>query len=405
MSYDLEIAIQLKPEQVHLDEFLASRKDVVQDGKFGVELHSAILRLNPGTPSEAFVEVSAPSRVFEPGDLDEGLAAAVPDAEWLMQMGVPGFDREGVKLALALAQHFAERCQGAVLDPQVGRVVWPPASAQKPQAPPSRERIRCIMLAWYFTPSRLSPREAPLFLATLRRTFPEAVPTRFGKYEPLQGKLEPGDDGPFVEAWSSTETDVLGDLTVKCKRPCFGGSIFLTKRGPSRRGEAKARRIKLDFDGRTIEADEHRLEALVNLFVELSRSMGAFFAHGYVVRGVVGGRGGIGFDSKTEQYPVPNGWWWGIPPTPTWLAWFGQPYRSLVEPALQRPEATAFDEGVLLRLGQQPADYDNVKDVALRLPANLLAGMQKSTTTLPNGKQASTWGWQAKPAEFIPPLE
>lgn len=363
-----------------------------------------VLHKTTGPRSEVVVEVAPPAQVFELDDLDEELAAAVLAPRWVLGMGVPGFPAEGIRLAKALARFIAEKCQGAVLDPQEGRVIWPKGKPLRFIPPAQEETISEVRLAWFLPPSKSDVKTAETLLRALGRQCPEARPVRFGGFEPLQGRLEPDEDEPFLDAWRMLRSDPLGSLFFSSRSPCFGGSVFLPHGGIKRPGKAERAEISLDFDGRAICGDERWRETLVSLFVELSKALGAFYAQGYVERGVVFSRGRIWISSSTEHYPLPGGGWWGIPSTPTWLAWFGTAYKPLVQDSLRRQEAFPYPEGIFLRLGTEPADLDQLRGVQLNLPARLLAGVVGGTITAPDGKVIGFSSYEAIPAEFVPDL-
>jgi len=405
LSYDLTIATLEKPTQVHLEEFVASRRELALEGQLRGELSNVIITVRGLLRSEAVIEVFFPAKATEPEDLDGGLAAFVSTPCWLTEIGVPGFTEKGIQVAKELARRIAERCQGAVLDPQVGSVIWPEIRQEPPSS--KKERIREINLEWYLPPNKAKEHTARSFLAALRTQIPEAVPVRFGKFEPLQGRLEPGDDAPFLAAWSDSARDPLGMLILKSKKPCFGGSINLPGVRPPRPGDRPVVEISLQFDGRIVCTDESWRERVVSLFIELCKSLHPFYARGYVLRNVIASRGSTAFDAESESFPsgAIRGSWCGIPPTPTWMSWFGGPYPDLVRESLENFLRTESSEGIFVRLGTEPIDFDHLRATGLNLPTRLLAKHEiRPTVTLPNGREVKILGADVKPAEFIPEL-
>lgn len=407
VSYDLTIATREKPVQLHLQEFVASRSGLTLEGRLGEEFSNVIITVRDMPGSDAVVEVYSPVRATESEDLDEGLAALVTPPCWLTELGVPGFTKRGIEVAKELARHIADTCQGAVLDPQVGSVIWPESPPKLVQSPSKDERIREINLEWYLPPSKAAADTALAFLGTLRRYCPEAVPVRFGKFEPLQGRLEPGRDEPFFAAWSDTGRDPLGMLILKSKAPCFGGFIHLPGSRPLRAGDRPVTKISLQFDGRIVCTDESWREKVVSLFIELSGALGAFYGRGYVLRNIIASRGSSAFDGKSETYPSAaiRGSWCGIPPTPAWLLWFGGPYTPLVRDALEGVQGIESSEGTFVRLGIEPLDLDQLRTRGVNLPDRLMAKHEiRPTIKLPDGREAKILGAGVKPAEFIPEL-
>jgi hypothetical protein len=171
--------------------------------------------------------------------------------------------------------------------------------------------------------------------------------------------------------------------------------------------------LTLDFDGRALEDDRWR-DAVVSLFVQLARRLGAFYAMAYVQRNVIARRGQLWHDVESESYPLPRTkWWLGVPPAPTWLAWFGVPYRAEVEPALGRARQSSSDwpEGILLEIGSQPADLDQLKETFPSLPAHILARMGERLPrgyVLPNDPETFAAVQEREkdfPAQSVPDIE
>jgi hypothetical protein len=83
-----------------------------------------------------------------------------------------------------------------------------------------------VTCKWFFPNSRRTPARARHLLELVRHLCSEAVPVRFGMFEPLQGRLEHGNDEPFVLGWEQAASVPYGDwLFFQSRPPCFGGSV------------------------------------------------------------------------------------------------------------------------------------------------------------------------------------
>jgi hypothetical protein len=359
MSYDFEVVCSDEPKGAPLEDARKALPNIATlDGPFQVE----------------------------PDDVAEAALVYVLAPKYLLQISVPAARTErdltrarsaGTKLALAF--------RGALYDPQEGTVIWPRGKPKRYVRPTGEERIRLVKLEW-FCPSSVAEGGAERFLGTLRRFCPEAVPTRFGFYEPMQGRLDPGDDSPFIAAWSEARVTEHGDWFFwdACS-PCFGGSVsFPDRRETLAResgevvqvhppGSGRAMRLRADFDGRALQSDARWCETVVRLFIALAQEMPAFYGAGYVERDwVVRGRRLYGADGSTESLFLQRSrWWCGLPPKPTWLSWFGGPYVSLIADAL--PGAERVNDGLFLRAGPEPMDADELAGRMPPIPQELLA--------------------------------
>ncbi len=115
-------------------------------------------------------------------------------------------------------------------------------------------------------------------------------------------------------------------------------------------------RLDVDLDGRVLDQDPHRREAVVDLFRAVAGDIGAFFAAAQVEPGwIVTHDYRLGASAETlrdsGEHVLARGRWQGLPPVPMWLSWFGAPYAGLVSPHLPG-EASA--DGLFVRLGAEP---------------------------------------------------
>jgi hypothetical protein len=393
LSYDLEIVVHGKPERDDIEQLLSARPGFSLAGKFeSGEGNLLVSRRARKTEQPAFT-VDGPFAV-EVDDLPEKSAAAVLAPRWLIQVSVPaGAAGKDLAAARALARHLASRCNGAVYDPQEDAVIWPKGKRRRYRAPLEEQRIRVVGLAWFCPPTENGRGAAEMLLACARRHFPEIVPQRFGTFEPLQGRLGQGNDGPFLAAWhTESQRECAGSLFWKSTAPCFGGSVVFPdrrKNPPERlcpKGGQPAVSVKVSLDGRALDADGRWRDAAVSVFLDVARKLGAFYAGGIVERDVIARRG-LWYDGRSENLSLGGPWWCGLPETHTWLAWFGNPYRPYVGTVLPDTEspltlpyppgspaiARDLEEGLLLQVGKEPRDTDQLRGAFPRLPAELLA--------------------------------
>jgi hypothetical protein len=120
------------------------------------------------------------------------------------------------------------------------------------------------------------------------------------------------------------------------------------------------------------------------------------------------------------QYPKPMGHeWFGILPAPTWLSWFGRPYKALVAPSLSGRDRSGIMEegdGVFVRLGDYPANLNELQAVKLELPSELLARRDEDHDVAhllnklekikaPDVRIQTSRSYRGRPAELIPKID
>ncbi|HZM91546.1 MAG TPA: hypothetical protein VFF31_33805 [Blastocatellia bacterium] len=376
MSFDLEVVTTRRIEFSQLANFVATLAGFQVTGTLGNEANVLVTRQTASKTHSSFT-VDGPFKV-ELDDLTDEIVAATLDPKWLVQISAPASaTKTDLKAAKDMARFIAESCQGSVFDPQSGRVIWPRQKATRYIASSNDERIRLVGLDWFLPVSLRPSTTATTMLQILRRTFPESLPTRFGTFEPLQHRLEAGDDQPFVKLWSEqSDVEFGGSFYWKAKSPCYGGSVFFPDWRDKFRPEGVDRAIHLavSIDGRALHSDPRWCETVVTLFGAIARRLRAFYAMGYVQRDVIARTRSIWFDGKTEGDPIiPGRWWLGLPPMPTWLTWFGAGYAREVEKSLPQHATSITPEGILLRLGAEPLDRDELRGSFPRLPEDLVA--------------------------------
>jgi hypothetical protein len=347
----------------------------------------------------------------------------------MMQISVPySTPKVNVTRARSLARHIAEQNDGAAFDPQEEGLVWPRG---RPERVPKRadEITSRVGLEWFLPVERWVG--APQVLVELlARRCPEALPTRYGEFEPPQHRFDPACPSDFVEFLLHREDDGFWFA----KRPSFGGSWFAPPAEKWARPDEEHLRIaklEVDFDGRVLEQDARWRDVVVDLFVTAAARLGAFFAAGQVEPGWTVTRTnrlyGTAETLGAGEHFLRGRLWQGLPPVPVWLSWFGRPYKNLVAGSLApdafdatphsrslrnrilrrsrtddvTPTIVDADDGIFVRLGEQPRERDRLP--AMPLPPELTY-THRPPTEDPSG--AVTWN-PAKPevqADEIPSL-
>jgi hypothetical protein len=408
LSHDLEIVTSIKPVHSLLEKFIATRNNLTIQGKLGSDAGNVIVYRKERNALVASFEVWGPSKA-ESEDLEESVVSIVQPPRWVTQISVPaGGEKDDRTSAEELARYIAERCTGVVYDPQVAAVTWPKVIDQRRSMRSQEERIRLVKLDWYLPKGQASESMAHTLLRCLREICPEALPVRFGSYEPLQGRMEPNEDDPFLKAFrEECLREVGGGLFFQCKSPCFAGHIFTPRKKVVEESPILQEvHVSLDFDGRVLQTKGEWCDKIVTLFGDLAKYLKAFYACAYIERGVIASRRGLGYDGESEHYPLPRGRWVGVPSTPTWLSWFGGPYKSLVEESLKGAGCESSPEGILVRIGPWPMDLDELQGKMVRLPDHLVAKMEQRVKETKTKTTTFRWvDWEATPAGFIPGLD
>lgn len=367
MSYDLQVITKRQPRASDLAAFVEASEATLQaEGTFK---RGGLVVVSDS--AGATLEIDGPNRV-ETEDLPDSVNGAIGRSGWLVELSLePSSD---VTWPQALASHLSRAADGVVYDPQLDAVTWP-AGWRPRDSQTGAETIDQVELTWCFRrPSDLGLL-ARQILVLLASHCPEALPKRYGDYEPLQHRFD-GEQAVdnFVAFWTAAAEEWIGLFGWSASRPCFGGSASISslRRYPPDSPRAWVR-LSLTFDRRPFARELAFTDRIVRLFTELA-SLGAIYAAAWVERGIEYRRGRPWANAMTETGPMPRAdAWVGLPPSPTWLAWFGRPYSAAVRPVVAGLIDEERDGGILLRLGAEPKDADELAAAFPPLPSHLLA--------------------------------
>jgi hypothetical protein len=316
---------------------------------------------------------------IDPVDVPEELSSVAIGLTAMYQILIEGSAEASIPLATRFAKKLAARTGGASVDEQTG-AIWAKKGNRAVPRPVATSRIELIEVDWYFRTTTVDLSTA--YLTAARKHLPEALPRRFGEFEPLQNSLDAaGDDG-----FRRSANDASGLLFWKSVFPVISGSLLIRDWGGASRPQQS---FSISLERSTFDQPEWN-DALRRLFVDFARAGGAFFARAEVVRNVGWGGRSVWYDGKVERpdrlFDRKTGWL-GLPPYPVWLTYFGPEYAALVEPYIGRAELPLADGSLFHAWSDRPLDRDKLAGIINAdgnagprpwLPDNLLA------TVLPN---------------------
>jgi len=337
VSLDLEVFGPDRPGGVEPPEPLAD-KGVVADGPFEVEDE----------------------------DLPAVVAPVLLTCRWTVQISFPaGLSSKDLKGVERFARGLAEASGGVLYNPQSDDIVWPRGTSRLREPGATRDDDYSneeteLRLEWLLGRG-LTSSDGDALLDILERRMPEALPRRFGLFEPLQGRLERDGRGEFTALWNADET-----VAWKGTRP-FDWGFASPSRGwgsaltPEERIERtpviaghKAPAIdsvELSFQADVAE-DPRWCDALAEVFGQVATVLSPFFAAAF-----------MRLDENFQEVHLMGRHWLGIPDAPFWLVWVGEEYCRLLRRTLP-PRVQ--------RIAVQPTDFEALRRNAISWPAELV---------------------------------
>lgn len=270
------------------------------------------------------VTASAASRVLAE-DLPAAIETALPGIAHLVEIAVEpiGAPEAARRLALRAAKELAKSAHGLVEDRQTDEITLP-SGVKRFVAPAKQAKIDVVALSWWCEGDRLgSPEGIEAFLGALERTLPEAMPKRYGSFEPPKHVYE--EEGrAHLAQFLRDETSLAAWYPHRPVRSLTYAPARSPK--PDPRG-FKAGYVRILIEAGALEQPGWR-SAIARAWRAISTAVRPFYGDARILRGYVSGRATLGHDRETEEHPVVAGWWSGIPARGAFAAVVGQPYLA-----------------------------------------------------------------------------
>jgi hypothetical protein len=295
MSYDLQVWSTIEPDWQE-----------IADALHGWTVTGTGLLFQTG----AWQIIIGPCSIAEEEDIPEEIVGLLPGIRYLTELNLePIHAPESARSRLLkAARTIAKVCKGVVLDPQEATLATPRGvkrlSASKPTG-----RISVFSLGWWFNDSPLLHEGGLAELLHIMEQFlPEALPRRYGKYEPPQFRYNEEGKQSFIDFVSSEELFVVWYASYPVLNVHLGTKMGY---GATRIGY-RANTIDVDIDASVWPQPGWGI-ALERFWKRASALIRPFYGEVRVLKNYNLQRGRVYSDGVTETHPIRNGWWNGIP--------------------------------------------------------------------------------------------
>jgi hypothetical protein len=326
VSYDLEI---YGPRWPSLESAVSAlrRDDLITVRAAGHGEDAGLTLMRRVQREERYLcTADGPFEVDDRGDdVPDSIRASLLHVALTVQISGPVSQaRADSELVERFARAVADEGAGVLYNPQTDQIVWPRNVKKLRDVPAAAQRSdEHLALEWLMA-RNLVASDGDALLDVLGLRMPEALPRRFGTFEPLQGALDRDGRAAF--------TSLLDDvhLVIWKGRPPLQWGFAGLSRGwgsaltPAERdartpmiGGRKAVMpdyVALEFEP-AIAGDERWLEAVKSLFRAVAEELQPFFA-----------AASFRPASPKDRVRLAGRYWLGIPEGPLWLVWIGKPY-------------------------------------------------------------------------------
>lgn len=246
---------------------------------------------------------------IDPEDIPPDVRTVLPGLRFLTEFHLEGnAPSSAQKKLLTIARMLARNARGIVVDQHQGTVETP-RGVQRLQVKPQSVGGGLLQLSWFVEDVASLGRSLPTeMLNAFQRTIPEALPRRYGLWEPPQFKL--ATDG--IEHLRQFLDKHLRDTIVwYCHKPCRYVFVSVPDRvGATSRG-FRCGRVTLEIDGKAGGDRAWQVE-LTRLWLSIADLIQPFYA-----------------EIRMGECPTKSWWWNGIPTATPSALLIGKPYSGL----------------------------------------------------------------------------
>jgi hypothetical protein len=187
-----------------------------------------------------------------PEDVPEGIGGLLPGISYLTELNLEpvGAPKIAYKLLRTVSNRLGKAAHGVVFDPQIDRVITP-SGVKRYQPQPRDERFSILSLSWWFT-------EGPLrtagglreFVSLLETMLPEAMPKRYGLFEPPQHIYSETGRENFLGFLQQHLDDVI---VWYSHRPVVDVSVFYSPKWGNTRQGFRANYVRVGVEAKSLE--------------------------------------------------------------------------------------------------------------------------------------------------------
>jgi len=371
VSYDLHVWTALRPE---LGTLLSP------DASWRREAQAFCL---PGKGWQ--VSVTDPDQV-EAEDVPDDVAGSLPGIRFLTGITVEPIDAPKSAFAAArkAAKAIAKQAHGAIHDPQEDSVVTLAGLKRYlPQARP--ERFAAIGMSWWFVTGPLSaPHGLEHLVDLLEELLPEALPRRYGLFEPPQHRLADEGMAHFRKFLELNRSEIV---VWYPSRPVLDVVVEVMEAATTPRSSFRCSRIEVAVEKAAL-AQPGWQAGLQTFWRRASTLVRPFYGEVRTIGGLIRGGATHASDISTEFGPTCNSFWRGIPRDPGHACVLGPEYLA-AWPAFRARCATVDDLGFLS--SERWGEPTTVVDLVGPVPDEIAQRHTPRWTEHPSGGLRVNW--------------
>jgi hypothetical protein len=293
MSYDIRIYTISRPEFIGIRSI--SNIKINNEG-FILPLKNHQIVISRGTPIE-----------YE--DIPLQISKKLPGLKYLIECNLEPVtsNEKFIKEMIKVAKIIAKEGIGVIENPQTDEIFLP-SGVKRVLKVEKAERFSIIEISWWFNhDSLLKNNNLKLLLETIEKFIPEALPRRYGEYEPPREIFT--DITNFQEYFKDhIKNSIVWYPSKPVDYVSLGIPDFI---GPMSRGY-RFGHFAISIDAAVLTMPGWTT-TMVRFIKSMSQILDPFYGDVYILKNQIRSRTVSGSDGKTEQHPIASWWWNGIP--------------------------------------------------------------------------------------------
>jgi hypothetical protein len=303
-----------------------------------------------------------------PEDIPDEIMAALPGIRFLVELnlepiGAPSSARDLLRRAAA---SIARTGPGVIQDPQEDSITTP-RGVKRYQRQPLPARISLLTFSWWFMDGPLQGETGYReLLSLLERYLPEALSRRYGEYEPPQFLYQDMGKEHFLELLRRARLPVVWYPHFPVVSVYLG--VFADS-GPTRQG-FRANYLSIGVESSAYRQPGWQL-GLERFWREMSHFIHPFYGDVRRLDGHLFRQGRLFIDQRSQQHPVMNGWWNGLPRCLGQATVLGEPYLGHWPAFAEQAEA---DDGLCFLSTGDWLSGESIESLLGGVPVGLAQG-------------------------------
>jgi len=247
--------------------------------------------------------------LVEDEDIPPELSSEIPGIKYLIECNLEPItcDEKLIKQVLKICKVIAKNGIGIIENPQTDEIIKP-SGIKRVMKVEKTERIALLELSWWFNHENLLENDnMNVLLSEICRILPEALPRRYGLYEPPQEQFS-----TFDSFKDYLKKNIRDSIVWYPSRPVMDVNLRIPAViGPTKSGY-RFGHFSISIDA-SVMAMPGWKTLIRRLFKSVSEVLCPFYGDVYVLENYIYSRRFPYSDYLTEYHPISSWWWNGIP--------------------------------------------------------------------------------------------